>query len=191
MSGNYYIYAIRNFQRKPTNPALSYRRNGDIAAPELRVVDEESGNLGVMSRADALALAAERNLDLIEIAPTSKPPIAKLANYDKFRYQKEKEFKKQQQAQSKDLKQVQIGLKSARNDLLIRSKRIDEFLQEGYKVEIVMKLRGREKANKEWAKGKLSEFLELITENFKPLSEIKPSGSGFSIQIDKSDKKNG
>jgi translation initiation factor IF-3 len=144
-----------------------------------------------MSRTEALALAQERSLDLIEIAPGAKPPIAKLTNFDKFRYQKEKEFKKQQQSQSKDLKQIQIGLKSARNDLLIRSKRIDEFLKEGYKVEIVMKLRGREKANKEWARGKLVEFLELITESFKTLSEIKPNGSGFSLQIDKSDKKNG
>jgi len=155
------------------------------------VVDEEGANLGVMSRAEALALASEKGIDLVEIVSTVRPPIVKITSYDKFRYQKEKEFKKQQQAQSNDLKQIQIGLKSARNDLLIRSKRIDEFLKEGYKVEIVMKLRGREKANKEWARGKLKEFLELITENFKTLSDIKPNGRGFSIQIDKSDKKNG
>lgn len=157
------------------------------------MVDEEGKNLGVMKRADALTLASSKDLDLIETVTTVSPPVAKIANYDKFRYQKDKEFKKQQQAkaQVKDLKQVRIGLKSARNDLLIRSKQIDEFLKEGYKVEIILRLRGREKANKDWAKKKLYEFLELITENFKLMSEAKPSGSGFSIQLDKSDKKNG
>ena len=144
-----------------------------------------------MSRSEALARAEEAETDLIEISPNANPPIAKITSFDKFRYQKEKEIKKQHQSQSNSLKQVQIGLKSARNDLLIRSKQIDEFLKEGYKVEVLMKLRGREKANKEWARGKLEEFLELITESFKITSIIKPSGSGFSVQIDKSEKKNG
>ncbi len=137
-----------------------------------------------------MALAKERETDLIEIAPQAVPPVAKLGNFDKFRYQKEKEFKKQQQSQAKDMKQVQIGVKSARNDLLLRAKRVDEFLAEGYKVEILLKLRGREKANKEWAKGKLEEFLTLISENFKPMDVVKYAGSGFSIQIDKIEKKN-
>ena len=136
-----------------------------------------------MPTSKALKLAAEQELDLIIIAQSANPPVAKIANFDKFRYEKAKELKKQQQAQPKDMKQIQIGLKSAMNDLLIRSKKIDEFLKEGYKVEIRMKLRGREKANKEWAKGKLEEFLDLITEEFKMASEIKPKGPGFGVQI--------
>lgn len=145
-----------------------------------------------MPKKEALTLAGEKGLDLIEIAPTAVPPIAKIESYDKFRYQKEKEFKKQQQAktQVKELKQVRIGLQSARNDLLIRTHQIEEFLGEGHKVEIFMKLRGREKANKDYAAKKLEEFLALVGENFKITSPIKFGGTGLNVQIDKSDKKN-
>lgn len=83
------------------------------------------------------------------------------------------------------MKQVRIGLGSAKNDLLIRAKQIDEFLQEGYKVEILLKLRGREKANKEWALIKFSEFMELITENYRVIASPKPGGKGFTAQISK------
>jgi len=83
------------------------------------------------------------------------------------------------------MKQVQVGLKSARNDLLIRARQIDGFLKEGYKVEILLKLRGREKANKEWALDKLKEFLELITEDFRVMSSPKSGGTGFTVQINK------
>ena len=84
------------------------------------------------------------------------------------------------------MKHVRIGLGSARNDLLIRARQIDEFLKEGYKVEILLKLRGREKANKGWALEKLNEFLELITENYRVMTSPKAGGVGFTVQISKS-----
>jgi len=145
-----------------------------------------------MSKSEALSLAVDKGLDLIEITASATPPIVKIDSYDKFRYQKEKEFKKQQQAktQTKDLKQVRIGLQSARNDLLIRTRQIEEFLSDGHKVEIFMKLRGREKANKDYAAKKLEEFLALVGENFKITSPIKYGGAGLNVQIDKIDKKN-
>jgi len=133
-------------------------------------------------------MAEEKGLDLIEITTTANPPIARIGNYDKFRYQKEKELKKERYAKSQardDMKQVQVGLKSARNDLLIRARQIDGFLKEGYKVEILLKLRGREKANKEWALDKLKEFLGLITEDFRVMSSPKSGGKGFTVQINK------
>jgi translation initiation factor IF-3 len=136
----------------------------------------------------ALEKAKEKGLDLIEISASANPPIARIGNYDKFRYQKEKEFKKEQQAQAKDkndIKHILIRPGSARNDLLIRARRIDEFLKEGYKVEILLRLRGREKANKGWALEKLNEFLELITENYRVMMSPKAGGTGFTVQINK------
>jgi translation initiation factor IF-3 len=136
----------------------------------------------------ALEQAKDKGLDLIEISASANPTIVRIGNYDKFRYQKEKEFKKEQQAQAKDkddMKHVRIGLGSARNDLLIRARQIDEFLKEGYKVEILLKLRGREKANKEWALQKLNEFLELVTENYRLMMSPKPGKIGFTVQINK------
>jgi len=152
------------------------------------VIGEDGHNFGILSRDAALQIAEEKGLDLIEITLTANPPIARIGNYDKFRYQKEKELKKERYAKSQardDMKQVQVGLKSARNDLLIRARQIDGFLKEGYKVEILLKLRGREKANKEWALDKLKEFLELITEDFRVMSSPKSGGTGFTVQINK------
>jgi len=84
----------------------------------LRVVDETGENLGVMPLEAALKLAMEKGLDLIEIAPMVKPPVARIISFDKFRYQKEKELKKQKATQkTSELKQIQITAKSAKNDL--------------------------------------------------------------------------
>lgn len=169
-------------------PVPAVRKNRELPAREYRVIGEDGGNLGVLDRDAALKIAEEKGLDLIEISATATPPVARIDNYDKFRYQKEKELKKEKQAQAQakdDMKHVRIGLGSARNDLLIRARQIDEFLKEGYKVEILLKLRGREKANKEWALVKFNEFLELITENYRVIMSPKAGGVGFIAQISK------
>ncbi|MCK9186941.1 MAG: translation initiation factor IF-3 [Candidatus Colwellbacteria bacterium] len=165
-----------------------FRKNREIFARELRVIDEKGQNIGVLSKEEALKIAEERELDLIEISPKANPPVAKIGNYDKFRYEKAKELKKEKQAKAAakdDIKHIRIGLGSGRNDLLIRAKQIDEFIKEGYKVEILLKLRGREKANRDWAKNKLNEFLELITEDFRTINDPKSVGMGFTVQISK------
>ena len=186
-----YIFSIIKGKRpykKRYDPTPMFRKNREIFARELRVIDEQGQNLGVLDKDTALKMAEERGLDLIEAVPTATPPVGRIGSYDKFRYQKEKEKKKEEQAKAQakdDIKHVRIGLKSARNDLLIRAKQIDEFIKEGYKVEILLKLRGREKANKEWAREKLEEFLELITEDIRIMSSPKAGGTGFTVQISK------
>jgi len=148
------------------------------------VVDETGKNLGVMTREAALKLAQERGLDLIEIAPTAQPPVAKIINFDKFRYQKEKEIKKQKSAQKiSELKQVRISSRAAKNDLEIKAKKVIEFLNEGNKVEIVLQLKGREKYNKDWARYKLEEFLKMISVEYKITMEPKFGGQGLLMQI--------
>jgi len=162
-----------------------YRTNNQIAAPELRVIDEAGSHLGVMSREAALTLAKEKNLDLIEIAPTAKPPVAQIINFDKFRYQKEKEFKKQRLAQKKiaELKQVRISPRAALNDLGVKAGLAEKFLQAGHKVEILLILRGREKENKDWGLFKLQEFLKIIKIPHKITLNPRFIGRGFVVQI--------
>lgn len=139
-----------------------------------------------MDLRDALKAAEEKGLDLVLIVPTVSPPIAKITNYDKFRYQKEKEFKKQKQAQkAPDLKQIQISVKEAKNDLLTKVKKLEKFMEAGHKIEIQMTLRGREKFMKDWATMKLKEFLTLISVPYNITQEIKQGGRGMTIQIDK------
>jgi len=166
--------------------APKVRINNQIISPRLRVIDDTGENLGVIALEEALKIAASKNLDLVEIAPEASPPVAKVVSFDKFRYQKEKEAKGQRkQNRVREMKQVQISSRSAKNDLLIKVKRVEKFLGEGHKVEILMRLRGREKANTAWARQKLEEFIRLISAEYKILSDIRFIGSGFNIQIDK------
>ncbi len=161
------------------------RINTQITTQELRVIDETGKNLGVMKRDEALRLAQSKGLDLIEISPQVMPPIVKIVRYDKFRYQQEKKLKKQRASQQKaDLKQIQISVKEAQNDLEIKARRIQEFFHEGHIVEIMLVMRGREKANREWAMQKLKDFLTIIGP-YKSMFEPKPGGRGIITQITK------
>lgn len=165
---------------------IQYRINNQIAAEELRVIDENSQNLGILAREKAFAIAKERGLDIIEIAPNAKPPVARIISFDKFRYQREKEMRKQRQAQkAKELKHIRITPRAARNDLQIKATKTKEFLEEGHKVEINIFLRGREKANRAWAFQKLEEFLLMIPIPHKRTLEPRPGGRGFITQIEK------
>jgi len=137
-----------------------------------------------MKKDDALALARQKSLDLIEIASAAQPPVARIMSYDKFRYQQDKEEKKQKNAQKQnELKQVQITPRSALNDLQIKARKAEEFLNEGHKVTISIFLRGREKANKEWALKKMGEFINMITVPHHVTMEPRQGGRGFIAQI--------
>lgn len=150
------------------------------------MINDQGKNLGIMSLGAALKLAYEGGLDLIEIAPIAKPPVAKIISHDKFRYQKEKEFRKQRAVQKiSELKQIRISARAAKNDLEIKVKKIEEFLNEGHKVEIILILRGREKYMRDWVWQKLNEFLKMIGVEYKMTMEPKFGGKGLIMQITK------
>ena len=162
------------------------RINNQITAPELRIIDEEGLNLGVMSLDKALALARERGVDLIEIVSTAKPPVARLMSFDKYRYQKEKAGKKERLAlKAASVKHIQISPRAAKNDLENKARQLEKFLGENHPIEIRLRLRGREKYKKEWASGKLEEFLKMITVEHKVLSSAKFMDRSLNVQISK------
>ncbi len=131
-------------------------------------------------------MAESRGLDLIEIAPMAKPAVAKIISFDKFRYQKEKELKKQKASQKiSELKQVRLSVRAAQNDLKIKAQKIEKFFNKGHKVEIILRLKGREKYNRDWARYKLEEFLKLITIEYKISLEPRFGGQGLIMQINK------
>lgn len=124
--------------------------NGDIRAPELRVIDEAGKQLGVLSRAEALELAAERELDLVEISPDAKPPVCKIVDWGKFNYQRTKQMQKNRKtAKSAELKQMRFGLKISDHDLGVKMSKVVKFLDDGHKVKITLFYRGRELAHKD------------------------------------------
>lgn len=161
-----------------------YPINNQIKAKELRVIDENGQNLGIITLEQALNSAKEKNLDLIEISSAANPPVARIMSFDKFRYQKEKEWKKQRQSQKiAELKHVRISARAAFNDLQIKIRQLEEFLEENSKVEIQLMLRGREKGNKEWALKKLQEFLQMVGKSYEITMEPRFVGRGYVVQI--------
>jgi translation initiation factor IF-3 len=158
--------------------------NEKITAPEVRVLGNDGKNVGVFATAEALAMAKEQGLDLIEISPNAKPPVARIMSFDKFRYLEEKAEKKERQAQkSAGMKTVQISARAAEHDLQISIKKLEEFLAEGHQVEIQMRLRGREKGNRPWAEERLKHFLSLISTEYRLVSQPRFGGRGMSAQI--------
>ncbi|MDO8676373.1 MAG: translation initiation factor IF-3 [Candidatus Azambacteria bacterium] len=161
--------------------------NNQITALELRVADEEGRQIGVMSRDEALKLAQERGLDLIEVAPMAKPPVARIFDYGKYLYREQKEERKQRAKQKKDSsKIIRLNLNTGLNDLKIKAEKASEFLKEGLHVQIELVLKGRAKYHKTFAdlgKKKIEDFLKLISTPIKVISELKKQPRGFNITI--------
>ena len=163
------------------------KTNNQITAPELRVADATGQQIGIMSREEALKLAKEKKLDLIEFAPMAKPPVARIMDYGKYIYREEKEKRKQKAKQKKDaLKIIRLGLNAGSNDLKIKAGKTDAFLKEGLKVQVELILKGRAKYHKTFAdlgKQKVEDFLKLITVPTKIISELKKQPRGFNVTI--------
>jgi len=126
------------------------RLNQMIRASQLRVIDQDGKQLGVLSREEALRLAQEQELDLVEISPEASPPVAKIIDWGKFNYQKTKQLQKNKRsAKSFEVKQMRFGLKIGDHDLGVKCRKIEGFLEAGHKVKITVFYRGRELAHKE------------------------------------------
>lgn len=124
--------------------------NQAIRASSLRVIDEDGNQIGVLSRAEALQLASDRELDLVEISPEANPPVAKIIDWGKYNYQKTKQMQKSKRnAKALEVKQMRFGLKISDHDLETKLKKVTGFLENGHKVKIVIFYRGRELAHKD------------------------------------------
>lgn len=116
----------------------------------MRVIDDDNKQLGILTRSEALALAEERGLDLVEISPNSNPPVCKIVDWGKYNYQRTKQLQKNRKtAQSIEMKQIRLGLKISPHDLSIKLNKATKFIESGHKVKITLMYRGREQAHKE------------------------------------------
>lgn len=125
--------------------AIDLMINEEIRDREVRVIDENGEQLGVMLTQKAIELAEERGLDLAKIQPTAKPPVCKLLDYDKYRYEqskRERENRKNQRVVS--IKEVQLSATIEENDILTKAKNAQKFLQDGDKVKVSIRFRGRQ-----------------------------------------------
>ncbi len=154
--------------------------NQYIRAKEVRVVTDKKEMLGVMSIQDALAIAKEKGLDLVEISPKAKPPVCKVIDFGKFQYE-EKKKEKQQKLASKghEMKGIRLSFRISGGDLERQSEKAQKFLEKQHPVRIQMMIKGRERAHMDLAYKKLYEFINALAE-FGTL-EQKPRGAGFQL----------
>ncbi len=162
------------------------RINQWIGISPIRLIDEKGQNLGIVETDKALELAREKGLDLIEIAPTVRPPVCRIMDYGKYQYQKAKEERQQKTKQKRiEVKGIRISFRISQHDLETKAKQANKFLDQGHKVRIEMILRGREKGLFEMAKEKLNKFIKLISPEVKVEQEIKRQPRGLTVGVTK------
>ena len=139
--------------------------NEQIRDREVRLIGENGEQLGIMSAKDAYKLAKEAELDLVKIAPTAKPPVCKIIDYGKYRYElarKEKEAKKKQKVI--EIKEVRLSPNIDENDLNTKMNNARKFLEKGNKVKVTLRFRGREMAHMASSRHVLDDFAELLAD---------------------------
>jgi len=163
------------------------RINQAIRAKELRVIGGNGENLGVISLEKALEEAEDANLDLIEISPKAKPPVAKIIDYGQYRYElKKKASEIKAKSHVTETKSVQVKIGTGENDLTLKAKRVANWLEEGHRVKVDLFLWGRYKyMEPTFLKERLGRFLKIIPAEYKIADEIKKSPSGFSTTIER------
>ncbi|MBX3019825.1 MAG: translation initiation factor IF-3 [Bdellovibrionaceae bacterium] len=160
------------------------RVNREIRAPQVRVIDEEGGMLGVMTVPEGIRMAEERGLDLIEIAPTASPPTCKIMDYGKWKYENKK---KQAAARKKQVivsvKEVQLRPRTDQHDFDTKMKHARRFILEGDKVKVNLRFMGREMAHQELGLVLLKKVIEQLKDIATPENNPKTEGRQMFVLV--------
>ena len=158
--------------------------NGQIRDKEVRVIGEDGEQLGIMSSREAMKLAQEAELDLVKIAPKAQPPVCKIIDYGKYRYElarKEKEAKKKQK--TVEVKEVRLSPNIETNDLNTKVNNAKKFISKGNKVKVTLRFRGREMAHMQQSKHILDDFAKLLEDVAVVEKPAKLEGSSMSMVL--------
>jgi translation initiation factor IF-3 len=170
--------------RSPSPSSAFVRVNGKIRAREVRVIGVDGKQLGIISLGDALTLARNAGVDLVEIAASATPPVCRLVDFGKYRYEqakRDKESRKHQHANK--VKEVQLSPKIDPHDLGVKVQHAVDFLCEDMKVKVTLKFRGREMAHTEVGFQVINKFLTEITPYGHPDFQPKLIGRGINVMI--------
>jgi translation initiation factor IF-3 len=169
-------------KKRPDKPLIAhYRKNHEIDSPEVLLLDEEGKRVGVLTSSAARALAEEKELDLVEINPKNDPPVVKLINFAEFKYQKEKEARKQKaHSHVSETKGIRLSIRIGDHDLSIKAGQAEKFLLRGDKVRLEVVLKGRENARGDLA----NEIIETMLGKLEPSIPVK-----FEQEITRQGKK--
>lgn len=160
------------------------RINDAIKSKEVRVVDADGSQLGVMSITEARAMADQGKVDLVEISPNANPPVVKLIDWGKYQYQKMKEqAKSAKKSRSSELKQIRFGLKIGENDLKIKLRKVKEFLADGDRVRLTLVLRGREMAHQDLGMEFIQKVVVSLADEAVQDGPVQKAGRNISINV--------
>lgn len=160
------------------------RTNEAIRAPELRVISENGDQIGILRREEALQMARDADLDLVEISPDAKPPVAKIIDFGKYNYQKTKQLaKNKKSAKANELKQIRYKLKISDHDIQVKGKKIQEFFANGNKVRLTVVFRGRELAHKDLGFALLDKIINFLGEGVVKEHEPQLAGKQLSVVV--------
>ena len=160
------------------------RVNRMIRIPQVMVVDEDGEQLGLLDTLAAIEMAEEKGLDLVEVAPTARPPVCKIMDYGKFKYEQAKKAKKAKQAShTVKVKTIQFRPKTDEHDYQFKKKHIVSFLEAGNKVKVVMRFRGREISHLDLAMEFLRHLIKEVEEFGAPESQPQREGRLITFVI--------
>ena len=150
--------------------------NEEIRAKEIRVIDKDGNQLGVMSPAEALQIAAESKLDLVNVAPAAHPPVCRIMDYGKYRYEMQKKAKDARKKQKvTQVKEIRLSTYIEKHDLMVKANNALKFLKDGDKVKVSIRFRGRERGHTSTGEQVMQQFAEVVSEvgqiEKKPLLE--------------------
>jgi len=156
----------RRNNRMPMRPQREHQINDEIRAYDVRLTDAEGGQLGVMSRNQAMSMAREQGCDLVLVVPNANPPVCKLIDYGKFIYdeqKRKKEVERKQRESRVDTKEFQFRPVIDQHDLEIKIRKMQEFINDGDKCKVVIRFRGRENADPDKGKSLIAKIMSLLT----------------------------
>lgn len=161
--------------------------NDQIRVRQVRVIDEEGEQLGIMSPRDAIMEAEKRGYDLVEVAPQADPPVCRIMDYGKYRYQQSKRAKESRKHQHTiTVKEIKYRPKIDDHDFEFKTNHVREFLAEGNKVKVTIMFRGREMAHPEFGKEILERVVEAtkdIAQDDQDLSRVRLEGRNMTIVL--------
>jgi translation initiation factor IF-3 len=154
----------RRFDRQPPERDPT-RINERIRVAEVRLIDEDGSQIGVIKTDDALRMAQERDLDLVEVAPDSRPPVARLLDYSKYKYEQEQKAKAARKHQQQvNVREIKLRPKIADHDYATKRGHVERFLRQNNKVKVTIMFRGREQAHPERGRALLDRLYEDVGE---------------------------
>ena len=166
------------------------RINREIRALKVRVIDQDGGQLGIITLPEALDKAALAGLDLVEIAPSAEPPVCKIIDFGKYRYQLTKKEKEQKKSQHQvKVKEIKLKPNTDEHDLIVKMKHAKEFIAKGNKVRVTCVFRGREMQHTEYGRRIIHRICEDLSDIATPESPTKLMGKNMSVVLAPGGKK--